>query len=213
MILISFTVIIFNSIWFSNCVKKFILCLFIGFFIAVYFLLILFIFPEYYLSKEILVSQPYFEAVVSKSEISVGDSFDLMITSENKGDYGDIHILSVGFPNLTEINNDVIQITTYDFTQSLTYLSSGDMVSTGYSTGVNSTLSQYPSIEAINRPVFSNTQNHLAMSITPESSGPFLLYVKTINIPHIDMRSHYPQSGVLDQQDEYVSVFSVNVIP
>ena len=185
----------------------------IGFFILIYFIFIIVIFPDYYLSVEPLVSQPYFEATISESEISLGDSFDLDIVSENKGEYGDIHIVSIGFPNLDSVDDNTILITTYDFTQSLVYFFPGDQISTGYSGGVISTVSEYPSIEAMSRPILPNAENHLSLSITPESVGSFAVYVKTINIPHIDSRSHYPQSGTLDQQDEYVMSFSVNVIP
>ena len=41
--------------------------------------------------------------LISEFDISLGDSFDLSIFSENRGDYGDIHIVSVGFPDLVEI--------------------------------------------------------------------------------------------------------------
>lgn len=185
----------------------------IGFFILIYFIFIVVIFPNYYLSVEPLVSQPYFEVTISESEISLGDSFDLDLVSENKGEYGDIHILSVGFPNLDSVDDSAVLITTYDFTQSLVYFLPGDQISAGYSGGVISTVSEYPSIEAMSRPVLPNAKNHLSLSITPDYVGTFVVYVKTINIPHIDSRSHYPQSGILDQQDEYVMSFSVNVIP
>ena len=193
--------------------KKLFLYLIIGFLILFYFTLTIVIFPEFYLSKEMLTSQPYLEVSVSEFDILLGDSFDLSIFSENRGDYGDIHIVSVGFPDLIEINDDVVQITSYDFSQSSVYLLPGEDISTDYSTGVISTVAQYPSIEAMNRPVFPESKNHLALSITPEFSGPFTVYIKAVNIPHIANTTHFPQSGLLDQQREHVLVYSINVIP
>ncbi len=193
--------------------KKLFLYLIIGFFILFYFFLTVYIFPEFYLSKELLASQPYLEVSVSESNILLGDSFDLSISSENRGDYGDIHILSVGFPDLTEIDDDVVQIISYDFSQSSVYLLPGDDVSADYSIGVTSTVAQYPSIEAMNRPVFPESQNSLSLSITPQLSGIFTVYVKAVNVPHIANVTHFPQSGMLDQQREHVLVYSINVIP
>ena len=64
---------------------------------------------------EQLVPEPIFEAKLSNSEITLGDSFRLDIVSVNTGDYADIHIVSVAFPDLI-ILDDVVKIATYDFT-------------------------------------------------------------------------------------------------
>jgi len=168
--------------------------------------------PEKYLSNEQLVPQPYFEVILSDSEISLGDSFRLSIVSENRGDYGDIHILSTAFPTLSEID-EIVEIVTYDFTQSSVSIAIGDEIGAKYSGGLESTIAQYPSIEAMNRPILPGAKNHLELVITPEKSGIFNVYVKSINIPHTSNESHYPFSGVLDHQDEYVLDYSVNVNP
>jgi len=192
-------------------VKKLLLCIFIGFFIILYFILTLFVLPEQFLSTEQLIPQPYLEVDLSEHDISLGDSFRLNVISENKGDYGDIHIVSVAFPDLVEM--DVVEIATYDFTQSSKYISIGDKISAKYSGGVESTFSKYPSIEAMTRPTYPGIKNHLGLIITPEKSGIFTMYIKSIDIPHTSNLSHYPDSGFLDHQDEYVLVYSVNVNP
>jgi hypothetical protein len=192
--------------------KKFLIYAMIGFSILVYFTLTVFILPEQYLSKEQLNPQPYFEVEISNSEISLGESFRLNIVSENRGDYGDIHIVSAAFPDLTEIG-DVVDIVTYDFTQSPVYIVPGDEISLGYSGGLDSTLSKYPSIEALNRPIHKDAKNHMDFVVTPEKSGIFTIYLKSINIPHTSNLSHYPYSGILDHQDEHVLVYFVNVNP
>ena len=87
----------------------------------VYFLLTVFILPSEFLMTEQLIPQPIFEAILSETEIKLGDSFRLDIVSKNIGDYADIHIVSVGFPDLTEID-DVVKIATYDFSLSPSYI-------------------------------------------------------------------------------------------
>ena len=182
----------------------------IAFFISLYFVLTVFVLPPEYLSNEQFVPQPYFDVILSESEISLGESFRFDLISENKGDYGDIHIVSVAFPDLTEINND-LEIVTYDFTQLPTFISIGDKIGARYSGGLEYVTSQYPSIEAMNRPTPSETKYHLGLVITPQKSGVFSIYVKAVDIPHVSNLSHYPKSGVLDHQNEYVLVYSVNV--
>ncbi|MDH3486602.1 MAG: hypothetical protein OEL82_00980 [Nitrosopumilus sp.] len=168
--------------------------------------------PEKYLSNEQLVPQPYFEVILSNSEISLGDSFQLSIVSENRGDYGDIHILSTSFPTLSEIEG-IVEIVTYDFTQSSVHITPGDEIGAKYSGGLESIIAKYPSIEAMNRPILPDAKNHLELIITPEKPGIFTIYVKSIDIPHTSNQSHYPYSGILDHQDEYVLDYSVNVNP
>ena len=184
----------------------------IGFFIILYFSLTIFILPEKYLSNEQLVPKPYFEVILSDSEISLNDSFHLSIVSENRGDYGDIHIVSTAFPTISKIEG-IVEIVTYDFTQSSVIIAPGDEICAKYSGGLESTLAKYPSIEAMNRPILSGAKNHLGLLITPEKPGIFTVYVKSIGIPHTSDQSHYPYSGILDHQDEYVLEYSVNVNP
>ncbi|WP_316505707.1 hypothetical protein [Nitrosopumilus sp.] len=178
--------------------------------ILIYFVLTVSVLPQNFLSNEQFVPQPYLEATLSESQIFLGDSFTLDIISGNKGDYGDIHIVSVAFPDLTEIN-DVVEIAAYDFTQSPIFVSAGDDVGSEYSGGLESVVSQYPSIEAMTRPAPANIDYHLGIIVTPEKSGTFTIYVKSIDIPHTSDLSHYPESGTLDHQNEHVLVYSVTV--
>ena len=191
--------------------KKLLAYSFTGFFVVLYFILTLFVLPEQFLATEQLIPEPYLEIDLSEHDISLGDSFRLNVISENRGDYGDIHIVSVAFPDLVEI--DAVEIATYDFTQSSHYISIGDKIGIKYSGGVESTFSKYPSIEAMTRPSYPGIKNNLGLIITPERLGIFTIYVKSIEIPHTSNLSHYPDSGFLDHQDEYVLVYSVNVNP
>jgi hypothetical protein len=180
--------------------------------LSLYFLLTIFLLPSEFLMTEQLVPEPYFQAVLSDSQITLTDSFRLEIVSGNNGDYADIHIVSVAFPDLLEID-DVVKIATYDFTLSPSYISTGDKIGSKYSGGVETTFAQYPSIESMSRPLKSNIETHFDIIITPKKSGIFNIYVKSIGIPHTSNVSHYPYSGLLDHQNEYVSVYSVTVNP
>ena len=192
--------------------KKILAITLIGFSLTAYFALTVLILPEQYMSNEKLISQPQFEVEVSHEEISLGESFRVEITTENNGEYGDIHILSTAFPDLSEIG-DVVRIVTYDFTQTPVNIVPGDKMIAKYSGGLEHAIAKYPSIEAMSRPVYPDSRHHLSQIITPEKPGVFSIYIKSVNIPHSADLSHYPQAGVLDHQEEYVQVYSVNVNP
>ena len=180
--------------------------------LSLYFILTIFILPSEFLMTEQLIPKPSFQAVLSDSEIILNDSFRLDITSVNNGDYADIHIVSVAIPELIEID-DVVKIATYDFTLSPSYISVGEEIGSKYSGGVETTISQYPSIEAMSRPLKSDVETHFDIVVTPKKSGIFNIYVKSIGIPHTSDVSHYPYSGILDHQNEHVLVYSVTVNP
>ncbi len=193
-------------------VKKFLIYFIGAILLSLYFLLTVFILPPEFLMTEQLIPQPVFETMLSETDIVLGDSFRLEIVSKNIGDYADIHIVSVGFPDLIEID-DVVKIATYDFSISPSYISVGEEIGSNYSGGVDTIFAQYPSIEAMSRPLKPNVLTHFDLVITPKESGFFNIYVKSIDIPHTSELSHYPHSGILDQQNEYVLVHSVTVNP
>ena len=171
-----------------------------------------FVLPEKFLAKEQLSPSPYLEVELSTTEINVGESFRLSTISKNIGDYGDIHIVSVSFPTLSEIGEKV-KILSYDFSNTPIYIEVGDEIGAKYSGGLETVMAQYPSIEAMNRPVYPETEYTMDLQITPDEPGPFTLYVKSIDIPHVNSFSHYPIDGILDHQEEYVLVYTVNVNP
>ena len=202
----------FNSEFLFICMKKFLIYLSAFIILSLYFVLTIFILPSEFLMTEQLVPEPSFTAILSQTNITLGDSFHLDIVSMNNGDYADIHIVSVAFPDL-KITDDVVKITTYDFTLSPSYIYVDDEIGSKYSGGVETTLAQYPSIEAMSRPLKPDVQTHFDLLITPQELGLFNIYVKSIGIPHTSDLSHYPYSGFLDHQNEYVSVYSVSVNP
>ena len=192
--------------------KKMLTIIFIGLSLTTYFGLTVFILPEQYMSHEKLISQPHFEVKVSDKDIFLGESFELDIVTKNSGEYGDIHILSTAFPDLNKIGN-AVKISTYDFTQPPDNIIRGEKIVAKYSGGLQYVDAEYPSIEAVSRPVHPGSTYSMSQVITPEKTGNFSIYVKTVNIPHTSNLSHHPQAGVLDHQEEYVEVHLVTVNP
>lgn len=180
--------------------------------LAVYFAMTVFVFPDKFLAKEQFSPSPHLEVTISESEIKLGESFRVSTISENIGDYGDIHIVSAAFPALVETDG-IVKIVSYDFSNSPIYIEPGDEIGAKYSGGLESVIAQYPSIEAMNRPAHLGTKYVMDLEITPEASGPFTIYLKSIDIPHTNSLSHFPQTGTMDQQEEYVLVYTVNVNP
>ena len=129
-----------------------------------------FILPSEFLMTDQLVPEPVFEATLSKTDIVLGDSFRLDIISENTGDYADIHIVSVAFPDLIQLD-DVVKIATYDFTLSPSYIYVDEEIGSKYSGGVETIRAQYPSIEAMSRPLKPGVPTHFDLVVTPQELG------------------------------------------
>jgi hypothetical protein len=179
--------------------------------IAAYFGAVLFVAPSMYSDVKTLEPQPSFAAKLSSQSIRLGDSFDVVVESSNSNDPADIQIMSIAFPGLAEIG-DTVKIVGYDFTQSPRYVKTGDEIGSNYSGGTASVKAQYPSIEAYSRPVIPGAHYSMELKITPGAAGNFTIFAKTVAIPHSGDNSHYPHSGVLDHQNEFVEPITVEVL-
>lgn len=178
--------------------------------LAAYFGIVLLVIPQEYSNANALDPHPSFAAKVSSNNIRLGDSFGVVIDSSNSNDPSDIQIVSIAFPSIAQIG-DQVEIVSYDFTQSPRYVKTGDKIGYGYSGGTNSVLAQYPSIEAYSRPVNPGDHYSIELRVTPSAVGNFTIFAKTVAIPHASNYSHYPHSGIRDHQNEYVESFSVSV--
>ena len=176
----------------------------------VYFFMTLVILPEEYRSQKIVEPQPIHSTSISENEITLGDSFKIEIEMQNQNDFADIVLTSVGFPNLEDL--DSVEIIGYDFTQSPKEIDIGYEVGSDYTYG-DVIPAVYPSIEADSRNIPADSQFRIVLLITPQESGVFEIYVKTVAIPHTTELSHYPYDGKIDPQGEFVDVFSVIVSP
>lgn len=180
--------------------------------IGVYLVLSLVVFPQIYLSKEILDPQAYFDVKISNDSIPLGESFNVNIFSKNIGDYGDIHILSIGFPSLDKITDEV-KVINSDFNHQYNLIEKNTLVGSNYTASDQKVESQYALIEIMNRPSAPNGSYDFQLSVTPKNTGLYEIYVKTIEIPHTSNLAHFPHQGMLDPQGEYVEVYSVMVNP
>lgn len=180
--------------------------------LSAYFVFTLDVFPQKYLNKNQLEPSPYFEVELSDSEITLGESFQFKINSKNVGDYGDIYIISAAFPTLENLD-DKVRITHYDLSHSPLMIEIGDELGSNYTGGIETINAEYPSIEAMNRPVVSDSEFNMELLITPDKAEPFIIYVKNIAIPHTSEDSHYPKEGILDHQHEFVQKYTVEVNP
>ena len=59
------------------------------------------------------------------------------------------------------------------FTLSPSYISVGEKIGSKYSGGVETTIAQYPSIEAMSRPLNPDIETHFDIVVTPKNSGIF----------------------------------------
>lgn len=190
--------------------KKLVLTL-VGISLVVYFSSSLFIFPDFYLSKKQTSPRPFFSASVETYQIQLGDSFSFDVFTKNIGEYADIHILSVGFPNLKSL--EPVKIVNYNFSHSPDNIVIGEEIGAEYSGGLKKIQAKYPIIEAFSRPVPTNSSYYMKLIVTPETTGTFSIYVKSVGIPHTTEDSHYPQQGFLDAQGEYVEIYEIMVNP
>ena len=104
-----------------------------------------------------------------------------------------------------------IEVLGHNFAQTPRTISVGDEIGTGYS-GFQSTVNAtYPAIEAFSRPWPGGSAYSIDIQVTPEKEGAFAIFVKSVALPHSWDGAHFPRAGQLDQQGEFVQVYSVNI--
>lgn len=169
------------------------------------------ILPEEYRSHKVIAPQPIHSVDISADEITLGESFTVEVNMNNRNDFADILLTSVGFPRLLELG-DSVDVIGYDYTQSPKFIDVGSEVDSDYIYG-NTVPALYPSIEADSRNVKSDASFRMVVLVTPQKAGEFEVYVKTMAIPHTNDLGHYPHSGLIDPQGEFVDVYVVTVKP
>lgn len=187
--------------------------------LTVYFVFSLFVFPQTYLkTTQPSKALPLITNVTTsyRENLSLGQSFNITVTTVNLGDAADIQITSVSFPNLTNIidneGDQIIKILHHNFSQSPIFIAVGDEIGSQYAGLARTTFSKYPSIEFHNRPWLSEAFYETQLEVTPPFIGNFVIFVKTIALPHVDNTSHYPTTGIRDQQQEFVTAYYFNIV-
>jgi hypothetical protein len=179
--------------------------------LAVYFSLSLYVFPQLYQSIEARRPQAIVTDVsLSAPDIALGQALTISVTGKNNGEDADMQIVSVGFPNLTTTDN--IKILKHNFDQTPMLIAPpGELSSSGYSDTDSSVLAQYTSIEVFSRPWEAGKTYSADIEVIPKTEGRFVVFIKSVALPHTWEQAHYPQDGTLDQQKEFVETYSVEV--
>lgn len=178
--------------------------------LIVYFSLSLYVFPQSYQSIE--ARRPLAnvtDVIISKPDVTLGQALTISITGTNNGEDADMQVVSVGFPNLTTTDNT--KILTHNFDQTPILIAPGEILSSEYSDTDSTVLAQYTSIEAFSRPWEAGKTYSADIEVIPNTEGRFVIFVKSVALPHTWDQAHYPQDGILDQQKEFVEVYSVQV--
>ena len=178
--------------------------------LAVYFSLSLYVFPQSYQAIEARKPQAIVTNVsLSAPDIALGQALTISVTATNNGEDADMQIVSVGFPNLTTTNN--IRILKHNFDQTPILIAPGELLSSQYSDTDSSVLAQYASIEVFSRPWEAGKTYSAQIEAIPNTEGKFVVFIKSVALPHSWEQAHYPQRGILDQQKEFVETYSVEV--
>ena len=179
--------------------------------LVAYFSLSLYVFPQSYQSIEPHRPQAIVTDVsLSTPDIALGQALTISVTGTNNGeDAADMQIVSVGFPNLTSIDN--IKVLKHNFTQTPMLITPGELLSSQYSTTEESVSAQYASIEAFSRPWEADKTYSADIEVIPKTEGKFVVFIKSVALPYTWEQAHYPQDGTLDQQKEFVETYSVQV--
>ena len=179
--------------------------------LVVYFSLSLYVFPQLYQSIEARRPQAIVTDVsLSAPDIALGQALTISVTGKNNGEDADMQIVSVGFPNLTTTDN--IKILKHNFDQAPMLIAPpGELSSSGYSDTDSSVLAQYTSIEVFSRPWEAGKTYSADIEVIPKTEGRFVVFIKSVALPHTWEQAHYPQDGTLDQQKEFVETYSVEV--
>ncbi|MDQ3851781.1 MAG: hypothetical protein M3299_02985 [Thermoproteota archaeon] len=178
--------------------------------LVVYFSLSLYVFPQSYQSIEARRPQVMVTDVsLSAPDIALGQALTISVIGTNNGEDADMQIVSVGFPNLTTTDN--IKILKHDFDQTPILIAPGELLSSEYSDTDSSVLAQHALIEAFSRPWEAGKTYTADIEVIPKTEGKFVVFIKSVALPHTWEQAHYPQDGILDQQKEFVETYSVQV--
>jgi hypothetical protein len=181
--------------------------------LIIYYSLSIFFIPQLYLllSSEVKSQPVITEAKLSASKVVLGERFDLTITALNKGDTADMQVVYLSFPNITAIDN-IVKILKYNFTQKPVFIEIDDEIGSEY-VGLDKVINaSYPAIEANSRPWQTGDYYQISLEVKPSTVGRFVIFVKTIALPHMSELNHYPRVGTKDHQEEFVTVSSTEVV-
>ena len=177
---------------------------------AAYLGVMLGVFPPIYSNTVIGIPKPSLETTVPQ-QVKLGDSFQVMISANNLGADADLQSVTVEFPQNQNLDN--VKIVSYDFLQSPKLFLAGKEVGSDYNGNQNLISAKYSFLEVYNRPSKTGHSSSMTLEITPTEVGVFTIYTKTVAMPHVSNESHFPRSGILDHQNEFVQEYKIMVEP
>lgn len=177
---------------------------------AIYFATLILVFPTIYENVSTKTPKPSLDVQISEEKIILGQSFFVEIRSYNEGDEADLQTVTVSFPQNKNLDN--VEIIEYDFLQSPQLIPIGTEVGINYTAGAETMKAKYPFVEAYSRPAKIGDSFKMTLLVTPQETGVFKVYTKSVAMPHTSNLSHFPQVGTVDQQNEFVQEFIVEVI-
>lgn len=178
--------------------------------LAGYFALTVYVLPQsYQAALAPRKAAPVVTEVNLPSRITLGQGFTISVTGTNKGDEIDMQTVSIEFPNFTDTGN--IKVTSHDFKQTPLQISKGMQVELEYGSTGKTVNAQYAIVEAFSRPWTSGSSYSIDLQATPQAEGRFVVFVKSVALPHNGSQAHWPQEGMLDPQKELVKVYTVDV--
>ena len=90
-------------------------------------------------------------------------------------------------------------------------IAAGEQLNSEYSNTERPVSTQYASIEAFSRPWEPGKTYSADVEVVPKTEGRFVVFIKSVALPHTWAGAHYPQNGIRDHQEEFVEMFSVQV--
>lgn len=176
-----------------------------------YFALSAYVLPQSYLATLAAPKpRPALSSVsLSEKTITLGKAFTIRVVAANKGDHADRQIVSIAFPNATRA--DVAQVVKSNFRQTPLFIKPGEKIGIGYKGPQAAAPARYPAVEAFSSPWDPGESFSIDLAIKPEFAGKFVVLVKAVGLPHNGDQAHDPQSGLVDQQGEYVHAYEVDV--
>ncbi len=141
-------------------------------------------------------------------EITVNQWATILVKVVNHADEAKWQTISVSFPQGIDTND--IEILEYNLDNACIY-DNGTSMRGGY--GTKTIQLQYPVVEGVSSPWENNTERYMQLRVKPQSAGLIDFYVKSVagRQPEGLVASWDPVSGVKDQQDEFVKVYTFNV--
>jgi hypothetical protein len=177
---------------------------------AIYLSSTILVFPQIYENMPTNTPKPRLDIKISDQKVMRGQSFEIQIQSYNDGDEADLQIVTVGFPLNKNLDN--VKIVEYNFLQSPQLIQIGEEVGSQYTAGKETIKTKYPFVEAYSRPSKNGDSFKMTLAVTPDETGAFKIYTKSVTMPHTNNLSHFPQDGLLDQQNEFVQEFIVDIV-